>query len=163
MNSVNKETNNLIPEIYFLISNMLAGITQHTEHIVLNTNLIKQMFTIFKFKKQHNEIVNEMIIVCFNALSTGTNLVVLEFIKLKIIDFLAEILYNAGSTTALALKTLGLLINRLNTELYLISMELESNNLINKIENLGLHNNEQISSLAHEIIGLLEKHNYTNN
>src|SRR5689334_11567755 len=127
MNSIHRDTNRLLMNIYFLISNMVGGISHHTEYIVLNTGIIKQMFQVFKFKKQHKEVVEEMILVCFNSLQTGTNIVFLELIRLKLINFLAENLYatESPSTIILCLKTLGCLVKRAGCEVSLLRNELE--------------------------------------
>jgi hypothetical protein len=150
-NSVNKDSNPLLIEIYFLLGNLVAGFQSQADHFVYNTNLIKNLFHIFKFKKNNSKLVLELLMVIRNVILNSSKAATYELIKLKVFDFLAEILYSTHDTeTILAgLDCIGGLFVKLEES---FSHFKETEVLFTKLENYRLHTHEEISEKAELIL-----------
>jgi hypothetical protein len=155
-NSIHRDSSTLLIDIYFLLANLVGGYQSQTDFFVLQSNLIKQLFHIYKFKKGVPKLIYEMLIVLQNVLKNGSKQAILEILKFKFIDFITEIIYNTSDPDLIVtcLDCLSSLISRLEpNEKFIINFE----QIKVKLENFKLHTNETISIEAESTLSLIER------
>jgi hypothetical protein len=160
-NSVHKDSNVLLIDVYFLLANLVAGYPMHTDYFVFQSNLIKQLFQLFKHKKGVPRLTYEMIIVVRNIIKNGGKQTVLEMVKYKIIDFITEIIYNTSDTDTIiaSLDCLSSLLARIDLDGNYSCILKQFEQITGKLENFRLHKVDRISLTADCIMESLSKAN----
>jgi hypothetical protein len=162
MNSVHKDNNHLLSELFFLLANLVAGFTSHADYFVQNTNLIKLLFQIFKFKKHITTITQEMIMVVKNVIKNGSIMSIYELTKYKVVDFVTEIIYNTNDSNIIyaALQCIETLILRLSevSENQVSFLIKDFQLVIPKLENYSLNSNDNIAGKADNILNLIKQY-----
>lgn len=157
----NSDTKKIVVDVIWFISNLAAGPQYQSEKLFFITNIPK---IVVRMGKHDEKIFSQISFFFENLLVKGSDSVIIEILKLNVIKILCDYLKSTNNKQIIltCLNTLNNIIKfgeKISDNMFLIKKELIKVGLNARLEQLTLHNNNEVSDSACYTLENLE--NYT--